>query len=349
MNFTLEKSPFRFALTGFFLLTLSACASSGPVSENSKPVPSQTGALHPELTNYNYPFSVNFFEFDSQVQKMHMAYIDSAAGKPNGRTVVLLHGKNFSAAYWAPTIRALNDEGYRVIAPDQIGFGKSTKPDHYQYSFQQLAMNTHALLKSLGITRASLIGHSMGGMLAIRYSLMFPESVEKLALVNPIGLEDWKLLAPYRTIEESYQAELKATPESVKQYQSTAYFAGDWKPEYDTLIEVPVGWLKHSDYKRIAWNSALTTDMVFTQPVVYELPKLTTKTLLIIGQRDKTAIGKAWATQENAAKMGDYPRLGRAAQRAIKGSQLVEILGAGHLPQVEKLDTYIKALRDFLK
>ncbi len=338
-------------LSTLFALSLlvSACASSGPVSEMTKPVPSPQGALHPELTNYNYPFSVNFFEFESQSQKLRMAYVDVAAAKPNGRTIVLLHGKNFSASYWAPTIRALNADGYRVIAPDQIGFGKSTKPDHYQYTFQQLAANTNALLKSLGIARASFVGHSMGGMLGVRYALMFPEAVEKLALVNPIGLEDWRLLAPYRTIDENYAAELKATPESIKQYQSNAYFGGDWKPEYDALIEIPVGWLKHPDYRRIAWNSALTTDMAFTQPVVYEFPKLTIKTLLIIGQRDKTAIGKAWATQANAAKMGDYPRLGRAAQRAIKGSKLVEILGAGHLPQVEKFDAYIKALRDFLK
>lgn len=345
-------TPFKSALVAVAAFGLvHGCASSGPVQENTKPVPTTVGALHPELTNYDYPFSVKFYEFESQGQKLKMAYADSAANaeKVNGRTVVLLHGKNFSAAYWVRTLRDLNAAGFRVIAPDQIGFGKSSKPDYYQYSFQQLALNTNNLLKSLGITRATFVGHSMGGMLAARYSLMFPESVEKLALVNPIGLEDWRLLAPYRSIDETYLAELKATPESVKQYQSTAYFAGEWKPEYDSLIEVPVGWLKHADYRRIAWNSALTTDMVFTQPVVYEFPNIKAKTLLIIGQRDKTAIGKAWATPANAAKMGDYPRLGRLTAKAIKGSKLVEILGAGHLPQVEKYEAYIKALVDFIR
>ena len=70
---------------------------------------------------------------------------------------MLLHGKNYVAATWQGTMSALSDAGYRVIAPDQIGFGKSTKPAHYQYTFQQLAGNTHALLASLGISRVIVV------------------------------------------------------------------------------------------------------------------------------------------------------------------------------------------------
>ncbi|WP_252499309.1 alpha/beta fold hydrolase, partial [Escherichia coli] len=50
-----------------------------------------------------------------------------------------------------------------------------------------------------GVARASVIGHSMGGMLATRYALLYPRQVERLVLVNPIGLEDWKALGvPWR-------------------------------------------------------------------------------------------------------------------------------------------------------
>ena len=73
-----------------------------------------------------------------------------------------------------------------MIAPDQIGFCKSTKPEHYQYTFQQLADNTHALLKTLGVDRVTVIGHSTGGMLATRYALMWPQQVEQLVMVNPL-------------------------------------------------------------------------------------------------------------------------------------------------------------------
>jgi pimeloyl-ACP methyl ester carboxylesterase len=103
-----------------------------------------------------------------------------------------LHGENFCAATWKQTIDVLVENGYRVVAPDQIGFCKSTKPKHYQYTFQQLARNTHALLASLGLIDVTLIGHSTGGMLAVRYALMYPGETKQLVLVDPIGLEDWK-------------------------------------------------------------------------------------------------------------------------------------------------------------
>ncbi len=146
-----------------------------------------------ELQGFNYPAPVQQFSFTSQGVLLHMAYMDvKPVVAPNGRTVVVLHGKNFCAATWKSSIKALTEAGYRVIAPDQIGFCKSSKPEHYQYSFQQLANNTHALLASLGIDHVTLLGHSTGGMLAIRYALMYPGNVEQLALANPIGLEDWK-------------------------------------------------------------------------------------------------------------------------------------------------------------
>ena len=274
--------------------------------------------------------------------------MDVAAAKPNGRAVVLLHGKNFSGAYWAATVRALAAEGYRVVAPDQIGFGKSSKPASYQFSFQTLAANTRALLDSLRVEKFVLVGHSMGGMLAVRMALMYPERVERLALVNPIGLEDWKLAAPYRTVEENFAQELRATPELIREYQRVNYFGGEWRPEYDALVEILSGWTRHPEYRRVAWNAALTSDMIFTQPVLYEFGRLKPPTLLVIGQRDRTAVGKDRAPKEAAARMGDYPALGRAAARSIPGARLVEIQEAGHIPQVESFPKYIRALLDFI-
>ena len=78
-----------------------------------------------------------------------------------------------------------------MIAPDQIGFCKSSKPAAYQFTFKQLAGNTHELLTKLGIEKPVVIGHSTGGMLAAHYSLIYPQDVSQLVLVNPIGLEDF--------------------------------------------------------------------------------------------------------------------------------------------------------------
>jgi pimeloyl-ACP methyl ester carboxylesterase len=278
-----------------------------------------------------------------------MAYMDVAPEKANGQVVLLIHGKNFCGAYWEPTIRALISRGYRVIVPDQIGFGKSSKPHHFQFTFQQLARETEALLDSLHVPKVSVVGHSIGGMLATRFALMFPERVERLVLVNPIGLEDWKRLVPYKTIDELYASELKSTPETVRTYMKENYFGGTWKPEFESLVEIQAGWIRGPDRLRMAWLSALTTDMAFTQPVLYEFGDLKMPVLLIIGQADRTALGKNWAPPMVREKMGNYPELGRLTKAAIPTCQLVEIEGAGHLPQVQQFDTYWRAMESFLK
>jgi pimeloyl-ACP methyl ester carboxylesterase len=109
-----------------------------------------------------------------------------------------------------------------------------------------------------------------------------------------------------------------------------------------------VGSIKHPDFPKVAWASTLTYDMIFTQPVVYEFPRLKVPTLLVIGQRDRTALGRAWAPKDVAATLGDYPALGKKTAAAIPGAQLVEIPGVGHVPQVEAFDAYAQALAKFL-
>jgi pimeloyl-ACP methyl ester carboxylesterase len=344
----------RLAVLGL-LSSLLACAHAEPPAP-AAPAPAPIAAAAPaadprfdaELTAYTYPFAVHFVELSSQQQPVKMAYMDVAPDKPNGHAVILLHGKNFPASTWAPTIRFLTAHGYRVLAPDQIGFGKSSKPAHYQYSFQQLASNTKAVLDAAGVDHVSVVGHSMGGMLATRFALMFPDRVDKLILVNPIGLEDWKTVVPYHTIDQWYEQEKKATPESVREYQRVSYYGGEWKPAYEPLIETTIGMLHHPDYPKVAWASACLYDMIYTQPVVYEFPRIKVPTMLIIGQRDRMALGRAWAPKDLASSLGDYPALGKKAAAAIPGAKLVEIPGVGHLPMVEAFDTYAQALAQFL-
>ena len=334
------------------LVALAVCGGASRVgaAPEAKGKEVSEAAIDPEATNFPYPFPVRFFTVTVERQEVRIAFMDVPAKvRPNGRTVLLLHGKNFSGAYWEPTIRVLVAEGFRVVVPDQIGFGKSSKPAVFQFSFQVLADTTRSLLDSLRIDRLIVVGHSMGGMLATRFALMFPERVEKLVLVNPIGLEDWKTVVPYRSIDQAYAEELRATPETIRNYQRTSYYAGRWEPEYEKLIALQAGWTRHPEYPRVAWCAALTSDMVFTQPVIYEFPRVRPPTLLIIGQRDRTAIGRAWAPKDVGAKLGDYPTLGRKAAAAIPGAKLVEIEGVGHLPQVEAFDRYRSALLEFVR
>lgn len=327
----------------FIFFALTALFSAEAQTEKPRPL----GLM---LEDYKYPFPVSTKELDIQGQKLTMAYMDLKPAKPNGKTIMLLHGKNFSAAYWEQTATDLSKDGYRVIMPDQIGFGKSSKPTNIQYTFQLLAQNTKAILDELKITKLIVLGHSMGGMVATRFSLMYPEMVEKLILENPIGLEDWKVWVPYQSVDEWYAGELKQDYEKLKNYQLTFYYDNKWKPEYDKWVNIPAGWTMNKDiYPTVAKNAALTYDMIFTQPVCYEFQDLKMPVLLIIGQRDRTALGKAKAPKEVQDKLGNYPVLGRETAKKIPNAKLVEIEGTGHLPHIEVYDKFITPLKAFLK
>ncbi|MCH8686791.1 alpha/beta fold hydrolase [Pedomonas mirosovicensis] len=313
---------------------------------SAAPAVADTPAYGPRLEGFDYPYPVERFAFSSQGQKLEMAFMDIApAGQANGRTVVLLHGKNFCGATWEATIKTLTTSGYRVIAPDQIGFCKSSKPERYQFSFNQLAANTQALLKARGVGKAVIVGHSMGGMLAARFALAYPETTEQLVLVNPIGLEDWQAEGvPYATVDQNYANELKTSFESIKAYQMRFYYHGNWKPEYDRWVNMLAGMYRGPGQQQVAWSQALTTDMLFTQPVVHEFGRIKAPTLLLIGGLDRTAPGASRAPQEVAERLGNYPALARRAAETIPDATLVEFPDLGHSPQVEAPDRFHAAL-----
>lgn len=301
-----------------------------------------------DLSNYEYPYEVHTLNLRIQDQDLKMAYMDVKPDNYNGKNIILMHGKNFNGAYWKTTIDKLTKEGFRVIVPDQIGFGKSSKPDNFQYTFQQLALNTKAILDTLNISKTAVLGHSMGGMLATRFALLYPDITEKLILENPIGLEDWKLKVPYKPVDWWYKSELSKNYENLKNYQLESYYDNKWKPEYDEWVNLLAGWTLNSDYDKIAWNSALTYDMIFTQPVVYEFGKISSPTLLIIGTRDRTALGKPLVSEDVAKTMGLYNELGKKTKDAIPNAQLVELEGIGHLPHIEDFERFINSLIIFL-
>jgi len=295
------------------------------------------------LDNVRYPYPVNYYPVHTEGQDLRMAYMDIAPAKQaNGRTIVLFHGKNFGGYYWTDVIKALSDRGFRVVVPDQIGFGKSSKA-YIHYSFHQMARWTMSLLDTLKIQRASVLGHSMGGMLATRFALMYPERTEKLLLENPIGLEDYRRFIPYVTTEEQYRTELKATPESIRKYYQGSYFTL-WKANYEELVRIAGGVTYSADFPRWAKVAAMTYTMIYEQPVVYEFYNVRVPTVLFIGKEDKTVIGKALLSPDQQAIYGQYKLLGKQTAAKIPGAKIVEFDACGHIPHIEVPTEFTVAL-----
>ena len=292
-----------------------------------------------------YPYPVNYMHLSIENKDVQMAYMDVPATHPNGKTVILFHGKNFNGYYWKDVIAFLSSSGYRVIVPDQPGWGKSSKPDIH-YSFHQLAAGNKVLLDSLHISEIIVIGHSMGGMLATRFALLYPGMVSKLVLEDPIGLEDYRTFVPYTPIETEYKSELYQTYERYKKYMKT-YFP-EWKDEYEELVKQQAAALRDPDFKQIALANALTYEMIYEQPVCYEFRFIKARTLLIIGTADRTIVGKDKVPEDELNKHGQYPQLGKKVAAEIKDCRLVELPGVGHIPHIQQFSEFKKAVASFL-
>jgi pimeloyl-ACP methyl ester carboxylesterase len=294
------------------------------------------------LENVKYPYPVKFLPLKADGQDIRMAYMDVNPANANGKTVMLFHGKNFGGYYWTNVIRALSAKGYRVIVPDQIGFGKSSKA-FIHYSFHLLARFNKQLLDTLGIPTVTLLGHSMGGMLATRFTLMYPDRVSKLILEDPIGLEDYHTFVPYVSAEEDYKTELKTTYESVKKYYQTSYFT-QWKPDYDYLVKIGANVNKSADFPRYAMVAALTYEMIYEQPVCYEFGLIKVPTVLFIGKEDNTIVGKQLLSADEQAKHGQYKLLGPETAKKIPNCKLIEFDNCKHIPHIEVADQFLVEL-----
>jgi pimeloyl-ACP methyl ester carboxylesterase len=325
--------------------TLATLAAAGLTLANvwaqDKPLPLPDKYLQPLGTCYEelrYPYPTAYLNLFVEGQDLRMCFMDVQPPKnPNGRTVVLLHGKNFYGAYWADTAKFLTDRGFRVIIPDQLGFGKSSKANIH-YSFDFMAENTAGLLDLLQVRKATIIGHSMGGMLAIRFARLYPGRTEALVLEDPIGLEDYALSVPPAPLEQLYQQELNLSLEEYRRYVQS-YFV--------TYPKMRVS--LSGDYPRWALCAALTTLMIYQQPVCYELSEIKVPTLLIVGQEDHTALGKDRAPIDLRRNLGNVPELAKKAAEAIPGARLVELPNVGHVPHLEAPDAFYQAVEDFLR
>jgi len=330
----------NFLFTMFLLLAFFTAQAS---AESSSKL-----SFDAELSQFSYPFEVHSFALESQNQSLSMRYMD-VGNRKSARVIVLLHGKNFSGYYWKRIAEDLIRVGYRVIIPDQIGFGKSSKPDYYQYSFSQLASNTQLLLKNLNIKTYTLVGHSMGGMLGVNMAYLFPDSVNKLILINPIGLEPYLDYVEYKEPNFFYKKELSKTVDKIRNYQKKNYYDGKWSEEYEKLLIPYKGWLNGSDWKKVAWNNALTYGPIFTEDITPKFEKITQETYFIIGTRDTTGPGRAWKKVGVTHKLGQYDKLGKAAKSKVKNAALMELPGLGHMPQFEDYERFSSVFLPIVK
>jgi pimeloyl-ACP methyl ester carboxylesterase len=299
------------------------------------------------LEGFPYPYPVNLLPLVNDGEQLNMAYMDIPSAQPNGRTVVLLHGRNFPASYWAPVIRVLSEAGYRVVVPDQIGFGKSSKPQG-DLHFDTLARNTIALLDRLQIDKADIIAHSMGGMLAVRIARAYPDRVAHLVLTAPIGLEDYRLFVPPVPTDKILETEDKLTAEGYRKQLETNYAIKLPPDQVTPFIDARFNIKGSAEYPRWLRAFVASYQMIYREPVVHEIPLVTQPTLFIMGADDHNAPGRPNAPEALRSKMGHNAELAQSLAGVMANARAEVIPNAGHLVFLEAPQRFDALALEFL-
>jgi pimeloyl-ACP methyl ester carboxylesterase len=319
------------------LATLLMIGANNPRAEEPGTAPAQgQEPFGIALEGFPYPYPLHMFPLVQEGERLRMAYMDvPPEGGTNGRTVLLLHGRNFPSSYWQGVIEALAGAGYRVVVPDQIGFNKSSKPA-FDLHFDDLARNTASLLDTLGVDKVDVVGHSTGGMLAVRLARMYPERVERIVLDAPIGLEDYRFTVPPVALEQLMELEDQVTPESYRRQLLTVYSLSLPPEALDPYVEARTKVKGSAEYPRWLRTFANTFQMIWREPVVHEIPLLTQPVLFVMGENDHLAPGRNFAPEELRGQMGQNTRNAQALAGQMKQARVEVFEGVGHLPHLEQ-------------
>ena len=299
------------------------------------------------LEGWPYPAPVRWYACTAGGQPLRMAYMDVAPTKASrNKTVVLLHGKSFDSSYWAGPIKDLSGAGYRVIVPDQIGFHKSSKPD-LTYTLDLLAELTLNLLGAQQIGKFSLIGHSTGGLLAVRLAAAFPDKVERLFLEDPVGLVDYHRYIPAQSLDTLILAEHRRTVANQRVFMRQ-FFPVLAPAAMEPFVEWRMRVVLSGEYERFCKASALTYQMIYREPVRDQIDDIKAPTLVIVGEKDTANPLRHFAVPDMAAKMPDIPAAAAEAVKNLRKGSLVSVPGVGHVPHLEAPDAFRSALLAFL-
>jgi pimeloyl-ACP methyl ester carboxylesterase len=308
--------------------------------QSAPPPDVKPGSINCEECPYPYPSM--YLPITLYGQDLRMAFMDVAPlGTPNGHTVVLLHGNNFAGFYFGGPIEALRKAGFRVVVPDQIGYGRSSKPI-MPYNFADMARNTRLVLQSLKIDRVMVVGHSMGGMLAARFATQYPDMVERLVLYNPIGLTDGRFARPLEAADDSYKRTLASTYQTVRAslMRYVAHNPAAWTPEFESYAKIRYAWTLGADWPRLAMVQTLLGQLQYLDPVVDDWAHIKAPTLVFGGAEDSLP-GSSAVFKERMKYISETIPGGKARLQLIPG--------LGHVPHMEAPEKTLPPLVAFLQ
>lgn len=249
-------------------------------------------------------------------QKIH--YVEAGSGP----TVILLHGLGGSSQAWQFNIGPLAEK-FHVVVPDQIGFGKSDKP-FVNYRIRTYVDFLDEFCRELKIERATLVGNSMGGWIAVMFAATFPERVDKLVLVDAAGY------APPKDFDKRTLYALNPTTKAGMKTLVAKVF-------YNQMFSTDIA-IRQAMAARLAAGDGYTINSISEsilrgEDFLDDVVKTIKRPTLIV-----------WGRQDGLVPLAEGERF----NKDIAGSKLIVIDQCGHVPNVEKPGEFNAAVLKFL-
>ncbi len=259
-----------------------------------------------------------------------------------GQTLLFIHGLGSYLKFWRYQLDHFAKQGYRVIALDLPGYGKSDKPASFPYTMEAMADTVRELLQQLKIEKPVLIGHSMGGQTALSYAIRYPREPLAVVLTSPAGFE---------TFDKGEQLwfEKVVTTKFIKGAGEYAIWGAvrrgnfyRWKSDYEWLVEERVRLKKAPQFDRYAYANVRSISGLARNNFVRESAgKIMAPTLIVFGEKDRLI--------PNPFMHGGFTRdVMKSGADKIKGSQLVGLPRCGHTVQIDCHDEYNDTVARFL-
>jgi pimeloyl-ACP methyl ester carboxylesterase len=342
-------------------LVVSGCHGVPGPGEAEPVVPWPAGdTLGVGLEGYPYPHPVQYLDLMHLAEadwiqrsapdwerRVRLAYMDVAPESAKAKGAVLLaHGKNFFGAYWTGVIEVLRRNGFRVIVPDLIGWGKSTKVS----TLTAASSVTHlgSLLDHLKVDSVVYVGHSTGGLVGMHMARALPERVHALLLENPMGLEDYRrgLTRPLRH-QDWADDERAMTADQIRQYMAH-YFVSKEPRLIEPFVAVRTAVGRGPEFERWVQSSAAASDMLLNEPAVDFVGSLPTPTLFVCGLSDRTYVGAKYTAPKDQAGKGNIAAMAKGFAATMSNARFVGVPNTGHVPHLESPTAFDSTALEFL-
>jgi len=252
-----------------------------------------------------------------QVGDHRVVYSEGGHGEP----VVLLHGFGASADSWNRFAKPLTKR-YRVIAPDQPGWGASTRLESASYGYPAQIERLHQFLLALGLKRLHLVGHSMGGFIASAYAARYPDEVITLGLIAPHGMVEPEPSELFRDVAKGDNWLVATTRQEFDRLLNNVFAKRPYAPK------AVLNYLADHAIRNSAKSAKIFAEMQTNDPpLANRLANVTAPAWIVWGDQDRVL----------HVSSADLFRKG------IKSSEVMIIPGSGHMPLVENAGACAKA------